>query len=276
MSENPLIHETILRFYENKVLLYPLYSPIALPSLLAGYIIETLEMSPIAYIDIEEISPLVYAAEGKLIHPYTIYFSPKHPLLVFKLPPDIDYEKHLKLFPKIAKEIVTWCNEQEIGKIMALDFMPPRNEKAEKVYFITEEHLVDDLKKLGLQPYTGVYLSTAGYLLNQCAKTRVDGIILRVESDLIKAILETLRKEEIFRDKLTFYQKMIDVFSKYGADLSALKRALNAIEKITKIKIPLEKLEERNEEYIELMQQLLEAISKEIMYKKSKRPPIYG
>jgi len=256
VSEEIKVYEIYFRKYKNKNIVIPLFSITGLTSLIADYLIDSFKMEPIAYLNIKEIQPLMYVTEGKVLHPYTLYFSPENSLMVLKTPfPKEDYENYLKIFPKIVDALLDWGERNEVKRFIALDFMPLEEGEETKVHFITEEHLTEEMIRLGLEPYSGVFSSAGTYLLDECMRRRIDGVLLVADSYIYTLLRMVLSKEISPKD---LYEKIKEA----NYDQEALIKMVKALSKVTQVEIPVDKLRKVAKELGKILVESLKIVQK--------------
>jgi len=252
------VYDIHLRKYKNKNMIVPLYSPINLSNLTVDFIIGSLRMEPIAFIGVKRPHPLVYSEGGKTIHPYTIYFSPQNSLLALKVVGEFSFKESLEEFPKIADALLEWAEINEVRKVIAVDYVPPIDD-AKRVFFVTEDYLVSELIELGLKPYSGIFGSEAAYLLDECMRRRIDGILLMVESEAYKVLgglIERIATRTVDRETVR------RVLTSLRFDAGAVSRALDAIARITGVTFNLAELERLSQSFEEACKKSLELLAR--------------
>ena len=252
------VYDIYLRRFENKSMIMPLYSPINLSNLTVDFVIGSLGMVPVAFIEVKRPHHLIYSESGRTIHPYTIYFSPQSSLLALKVVGGFSFRESLEEFPKIVSPLMEWAEVNEVRRIIAIDYISPIDE-AKNVFFITEDYLVNRLAELGLKPYTGIFGSEAAFLLDECMRRRIDGILLMVESEAYKVLgglIERITAGTI--DKETVRR----VLSSLRFDVDAVSRALDAIAKITGATFDLTELKKLSKPFEEACKRSLELLAR--------------
>ena len=253
------VFETYLRVFKNKSLIIPMFNISQVTGLVADFIIENLKLQPIAYINVKEVQPLMYVYSGRMTHPYTIYFNPHYPIMVLKIPFVLSMEKANQIFPKIADALMDWAERNEVKRAIAIDCTMPMGEEAKEVYFVTEEHLVAEVASLGFKPFSGILKSSGAYLLDECMRRNIDGILLVAESDFLKLffeIYEAIATRKIDKRTLAEMAKKVDI------DAPAVIRLLEAVSKLTGVEFKIEALEQRKEMFRRVIREIMNGLSR--------------
>ncbi len=253
------VYETYLRIFKSKSLIIPIFNISQVTGLVADFIIENLKLQPVAYINVKEVQPLMYVYSGMMTHPYTIYFNPKYPVMVLKIPFILSMERANQIFPKITDALMDWAERNEVKRAIAIDCTVPLGEEAKEVYFVTEEHLVAEMAKLGFKPFSGILKSSGAYLLDECMRRNIDGILLVAESDFLKLfveIYEAIAIRKIDERTLAEMAKKVDI------DAPAAIRLLEAISKITGVKFNVNALMQRKEMFRSVVREIMDRLSR--------------
>lgn len=238
MSETSIeVVDLHLRPQPNKTLFVPLTDPLMILHGASDYIIKSLGLNPICYIRAPFLPPTMFAMKGVAVHPVTVFGAPNTPLYVLKAPPRIG-EEAFKLYGTLARTLVDWAERNEFERIVVADIKQASEEKP-KVYFAAEERLAEKLTKLGFEPFTGVFTSESTYFLDECMRSRVDGIVLIIESVALSKFFELLGKlRKGPPGVLEAPEELVSAVTEH--DEIAVRKAIEAVAKISGVEISLE------------------------------------
>ena len=259
MSEEVGIVDTYLRMVPNKTLLIPLPDPLLITHVVADYVVKRLKMAPIAYLSLGGPQPVMYSLGGVAVRPFSLYFSGREPLVVFKTPPKVEEAAAARLFAKASAALVRWAERNEFDKIVMLDVKGER--EGGGVYFTTEEHYAKEMRDMGFEPFSGLMASEAAILLDECMRSRVTGVILLVGSKSLakyEEVMERIRREGRYSER--DLEELMEMATKFEAD--AARRAIEAISRVSGVEIPLDKLDEHVREFEKAARAVLEELFK--------------
>ncbi len=251
-QEGVSIVDAYLRLQENKTLFVPLTDPLMILHAAADYIIKRLELAPMFYVTVEDAAPTMLSVGGAAVHSITIFGSLNTPLYVLKAPPRLG-EEAFKLYRTIAGPLVKWAERNEFDRVVVMDVKPCKTESPD-VYFAAEERLVGEIAKMGFKPFTGVFTSEAAYFLDECMRSRVDGIMLVVESVALNKLLSLMETLQPSSGKIEEREALALAEDVMKHDEKALTNALRALSKLAGVEIPLDRIPETMKELREALQ----------------------
>jgi len=233
IGENVEIVDLHLRPIKNKTLFVPLTDPLMILYASGDYISRRLNLKPKYYFKIPGMPPMMFSVEGAVAHPIVILGAEGCSLMMLRVPPR--YGEIQKLYELIAEKLVRWAARNEFDRIVIADVKPARGDKPE-VFFVTEERLVESVAKYGFKPFTGVFTSEATYFMDECLRSKIDGIMLVVESVAMK------RLSELFKPQVSqsVIEGIIEDVAKH--DEKAVRTVIEALSKISSVEIPLDEL----------------------------------
>jgi len=232
--------ETVFRILRNKAMIVPIPDMLMITQETAKYIIKRLDMIPIAYIEVPQLPPRMVAIGGTVFPQLSIYTSQKDPLFIVKVPAILAREE-VEAFSSLSEALVSWCDRNEFERLVILDVAAPEGE-APTVRYAAEERLIKDMEKLGFKPTSGRLSMLSSYLLNQCIKSRIDGVLLEIESEVYGRVADIYREFLLRGPKMELYSKLATAVKDFDQD--AVKRAVEAVSKVSGVEIPLDKLDE--------------------------------
>ena len=260
-EEEPLIIDLYLRSVKNKTLFVPLTDPIMILYTVADYVVNRLDMSPKLYVRIPGLQSTMLAVKGAAVHPIVIFGAVGLPLMVLRTPPRTG-EEAFKLYNYLAKVVVDWAERNEFERIILMDVKPATSEDS-KVYFVTEEKLVEQVAGKGFTPYSGVFTSEASFFLDKCLRSRVDAILFIVESKKVKILFDAYRK----RSPEAVEQALQSVTEH---DKEAVENAIRALSKVSGVNIPLDRLSDFIKEISEALKESIPQLARQA------RPSTFG
>jgi len=233
VREDVEVIDLYLRPIKNKTLFVPLTDPLMILYASVDYITRRLNLKPRYYFKIPGMPPMMFSVDGAVAHPIVILGAEGCPLMLLRVPPR--YGDTRKLYELIAEKLVRWAARNEFDRIVVADVKPARGDKPE-VFFITEEKLVESVAKYGFKPFTGVFTSEAAYFMDECLRSKIDGIMLVVESVAMK------RLSELFKPQVSqsIIHEIIEDLAKH--DEKAVGMVIEALSKISGVDIPLDDL----------------------------------
>lgn len=219
------------------------------------YVIDLLKMEEIGAIRIPELPPVVAVVNGAAKLPHRIFYSKDAGLLAIR--------QHMPVPPQIYAEFVgkvlDWAEENKVRDVICLSATAAIGE-GESVYFVTEEHLVDRFKSLGLTPLKEATVAgLEGAFLDAVLGRSIDGVLILAESKLLTAVKRLIEGGKVasHRDVLMILN---DLVGRVGPDVSAAIKLINAVAKITGVQIDTSNLQEHAQKYAFLVEKNIEAM----------------
>jgi uncharacterized protein len=113
------------------------------------YLIDALNMEEIGAIRITEMPPIIAVVNGAAKLPHRIFYSRQTGVVAVR--------QHVPIPPQIYAEfihkVLDWAEENKVKLVACLSAMPAVGDKeSDKVYFVTEEELVEKFKQYGFEP----------------------------------------------------------------------------------------------------------------------------
>lgn len=236
--------ETALRMIKNKTILVPIPDILMITQETSKYIIKRLAMIPVAYIEVPQLPPRMIAIGGAVFPQLSIYASLDNPLFIVKIP-SIFRKEEREALPALSEALISWCERNEFERLVILDVSPASEEKLPSVRYAAEERLIKEMEKLGFKPISGMISTLASSFLNQCIKSRIDGVLLEVESKVYGKVADVYQEYLLEGMKPEIYRKLALAVKDFDQD--AVKLAIEAVSKVSGVEIPLDKLDEHLE-----------------------------
>ncbi|MEM0369829.1 MAG: proteasome assembly chaperone family protein [Pyrobaculum sp.] len=223
------------------------------------YLIEALKMEEIGAIRITEMPPVIAVVNGVAKLPHRIFYSRQAGIVAIRqhvpIPPHI--------YVEFIKKVLDWAEENKVKLVVGLSAMPAAGE-GDKVYFITEESVVEKFKQYGFEPIKEATVAgLEGAYLDAVLGRSIDGALLIAESKLLSAI-----KRLIDSGKVATHRDVVlilnDLVGRVGPDVSAALRLVNAVAKLAEVEIDTARLQEHAEKYSFLVEKNIEALFKPV------------
>lgn len=225
------------------------------------YLIDALGMEEIGAIRITEMPPVIAVVNGAAKLPHRIFYSRQAGIVAIR--------QHVPIPPQIYAEfihkVLDWAEENKVKMAVCLSAMPAVGEgDSDKVYFVTEESLVERLRQYGFEPIKEATVAgLEGAYLDAVLGRSLDGALLIAESRLLTAIKRLVDSGKIatHRDVVAILN---DLVGRVGPDVSAALKLINAVAKLAETPIDTAKLQEHAAKYSFLVEKNIEALFKPI------------
>jgi uncharacterized protein len=223
------------------------------------YLIDALNMEEIGAIRITEMPPVIAVVNGAAKLPYRIFYSRQAGIVAVR--------QHVPIPPQIYAEfihkVLDWAEENKVKLVACLSAMPAVGEKeSDKVYFVTEEDLVEKFKQYGFEPIKEATVTgLEGAYLDAVLDRSIDGVLLIAESKLLTAIKRLVDSGKVasHRDVMLILN---DLVGRVGPDVGAALKLVDAVAKLAEIQIDISKLQEHASKYAFLVEKNIEALFK--------------
>jgi len=159
--------------------------------------------------------------------------------------------------------VLDWAEENKVKLVVCLSAMPAVGEKeGDKVYFVTEEGLVEKFRQYGFEPIKEATITgLEGAFLDAVLGRSIDGALLIAESKLLTAI-----KRLVDSGKLTSHRDVMlilnDLVGRVGPDVGAALKLVDAVAKLAETQIDTSRLQEHASKYAFLVEKNIEALFK--------------
>jgi uncharacterized protein len=211
----------------------------------ASYLVEQLNMEPFGHVVSEKFSPIASIHNGRPLHPTRMYKSKKHNLVVLFSELVIPLNT---IYP-LSQEIYIWARAHKVRQIISLGGINQKGEQ-DTVYGIASlPELSQMLERKGIELIKeGATTGVSGILLADCATRRFPAISLLAEAHA-------------------------EYMDPRGAAM-----VLEALSRVTSIKVDTTALEKQGKLIEDKMKQLMEQAkgAHEDYQKTSKLGPMYG
>lgn len=152
----------------------------------AKYLVNSFKMAEVAYLSFRMLPSVSMLYEGRLQHPFRIYFEGRRKLAVLVAETLVPYVAH----NDVAHALVGWADGKGVKTIVSLEGIPVKEVGRERCVYGGAED-VEELVKKGIRPLTaGVVHGFSGALMNECLIKKVRGVCLFVEADGSKPDVE--------------------------------------------------------------------------------------
>jgi len=212
------------------------------------YLIDALNMEEIGAIRITEMPPIIAVVNGAAKLPHRIFYSRQTGVVAVR--------QHVPIPPQIYSEfihkVLDWAEENKVKLVACLSAMPAVGDKeSDKVYFVTEEELVEKFKQYGFEPIKEATVAgLEGAYLDAVLDRNIDGVLLIAESKLLTAI-----KRLVDSGKVASHRDVMLI-------LNDLVGRVDAVAKLAETQIDTSKLQEHASKYAFLVEKNIEALFK--------------
>jgi uncharacterized protein len=221
------------------------------------YLVDTLAMEEIGAIKIAEMPPVIAVIDGAAKLPYRIFYSRQAGVVTIR--------QHVPVPPHVYSEFINklldWAEENKVRMAVCLSAIPAMGEReGDKVYFVTEEGLVERFKQYGFEPIREATVTgLEGAFLDAVLGRSVDGALLVAESRLLTAIkrLTDSGKVATHRDVMLILN---DLIGRVGPDVGAALKLVNAVARLAEIQVDTSKLQDHASKYAFLVEKNIEAL----------------
>ena len=147
-------------------------------TIVANELIEQLQMQQIGYVLSEDLPPITLFYEGVLQHPFRLYYSKEHNIIVSICEVPFNPGSYIDL----SRTLMDWALHHKIQDVICLQGMADESfqisDKNPPVYGAAEKEILDKILTQGvIKPPSGVLLGAEAAMLNECLNNQLNGAV---------------------------------------------------------------------------------------------------